>query len=302
MRARPPDMVPRPAVTYRALGPDLVWAELARSHRLWSGVVETCTISAVHDGASVWRIAGDERLTGAGGLRLKRAGDHFRTVDVLEPSAMTVLRVGRTALERLGLPCRLRVFEAVQCDDEAAYRAFLAVADGGDPEEALLALLLRIGPELAAAATGRRGRRADLARVRGLLDARFADPQPLTDLARRAGLHPVSLVRLFREEYGLPPRAYLIERRIEEAQRLLAMNVSVAEVADRVGFFDQSHLHRHFKRRVGLTPLAYALRERAASSLDRRPGPPGAPTSGGPGRAASRPEPGRPAPGVDDST
>ncbi|MEZ4453040.1 MAG: AraC family transcriptional regulator [Nannocystaceae bacterium] len=254
----------RPAVTQHPLTRDLGWAELSRSQRLWSGVVDTCTISAIHDGASVWRIGGAERLTRGGGLRFKREGDHFRTVEVLEASAMTVLKVGRETLARLGLHWRARVFNVPQCDDAAAYRAFMAIGDGAEPEEALLALLTHLAPDLPSLAPARRGSRVDLARVRALLDARFAESHSLTDLAERAGMHPVSLVRLFREEYGLPPRAYLIERRVEEAQRLLAQNVPAAEVAGQVGFFDQSHLHRHFKRRVGLTPREYARREGVA--------------------------------------
>jgi AraC-like DNA-binding protein len=41
------------------------------------------------------------------------------------------------------------------------------------------------------------------------------------------------------------------------AQDLLARGVSQIEVAARVGFYDQSLLHRHFKRIVGLTPGAF---------------------------------------------
>jgi len=57
---------------------------------------------------------------------------------------------------------------------------------------------------------------------------------------------------------GLPPHAYVTHRRVSVAQDLLAHGLSQAEVAARVGLYDQSQLHRHFKRIVGVTPGAYA--------------------------------------------
>jgi AraC-like DNA-binding protein len=55
---------------------------------------------------------------------------------------------------------------------------------------------------------------------------------------------------------GLPPHQYVIVRRIERARQLLqaGTNLSLAEVALRAGFSDQSQLTRHFKRIVGVTP------------------------------------------------
>jgi AraC-like DNA-binding protein len=57
---------------------------------------------------------------------------------------------------------------------------------------------------------------------------------------------------------GLPLHAYVTHRRISSAQVLLARGLSQAEVAASVGLYDQSQLHRHFKRIVGVTPGAYA--------------------------------------------
>jgi AraC-like DNA-binding protein len=68
---------------------------------------------------------------------------------------------------------------------------------------------------------------------------------------------PFALLRQFRSVYGMPPYAYLTQVRIEEARKLLRQGVPPAEAALAVGFFDQSHLSRHFRRIVGVPPRAY---------------------------------------------
>lgn len=85
----------------------------------------------------------------------------------------------------------------------------------------------------------------------------------LDELAAAAGVGTFRLIRLFRERFGLPPHAYLIARRIRVARRLLETGVAIADVAAATGFSDQSHLHRHFRRTLGLTPGEYRRRFRA---------------------------------------
>lgn len=81
------------------------------------------------------------------------------------------------------------------------------------------------------------------------------------DLARVAAAAAVSrfqLIRLFKAGLGLPPHRYQIQLRVQRARTLLEAGHAPAEVAQLVGFFDQSHLSRHFTRRMGLTPARYA--------------------------------------------
>ena len=94
-------------------------------------------------------------------------------------------------------------------------------------------------------------------RARELLDARFTETIALDELAAHARLDKFHLCRAFRDEVGLPPHAYVTHRRIGLAGSLLTCGVSQAEVAARVGLYDQSQLHRHFKRIVGVTPGEY---------------------------------------------
>jgi AraC-like DNA-binding protein len=82
----------------------------------------------------------------------------------------------------------------------------------------------------------------------------------LEELARVAGIGKFRLVRLFGEHLGLPPHALQIAHRVRMARRLLEEGIPVADVAAATGFADQSHLNRHFRRSLGLTPHEYRLR------------------------------------------
>jgi AraC-like DNA-binding protein len=80
----------------------------------------------------------------------------------------------------------------------------------------------------------------------------------LDELAHAAGTSRHRLSRLFRTAYGMPPHRFQLAHRIRVARRMLEHGVAVAEVAQATGFFDQSHLHRHFRRTLGMTPTRYA--------------------------------------------
>jgi AraC-like DNA-binding protein len=93
--------------------------------------------------------------------------------------------------------------------------------------------------------------------VRDLLPERLADPPTLAELADLTGLSQFALLRAFRAATGLPPHAYLNQLRVRQARLLLDEGVLAADVAAEVGFADQAHLTRHFKRVVGVPPAAY---------------------------------------------
>ncbi len=91
-----------------------------------------------------------------------------------------------------------------------------------------------------------------------LLQDELAANVTLDELARAAGVSRHRLSRLFRAAYGMPPHRFALAHRIAAARRMLERGVPVAEVAQATGFFDQSHLHRHFRRTLGMTPARYA--------------------------------------------
>jgi AraC family transcriptional regulator len=119
-------------------------------------------------------------------------------------------------------------------------------------------LVLELLARAARLAAPRPGRRPPswLPMVRDLLHDRFSEPLRVSDLAAVAGVHPVHLSRAFRAEYGLPVTAYLRALRVDwAARRLETTNDSIADIADRAGFADQSHLTRAMRARYGMTPM-----------------------------------------------
>jgi AraC-like DNA-binding protein len=95
--------------------------------------------------------------------------------------------------------------------------------------------------------------------VRDYLHECFDLDVSVQDLSRITGVSETHVIRSFSKFTGMAPHAYLVGLRIDRAKRLIREGRSLADVAACVGFFDQSHLARHFKRTVGLTPGQYAF-------------------------------------------
>ncbi|MFF0269181.1 AraC family transcriptional regulator [Kribbella sp. NPDC004536] len=107
---------------------------------------------------------------------------------------------------------------------------------------------------------GEAGRRRDAGvagQLRELLDANVAEGITLEEAAQVVHAHPVHLVRAFSREFGMPPHRYLTGRRVDLARRYLLDGRPTAEVATLAGFYDQSHLNRHFKKVLGVTPKSF---------------------------------------------
>lgn len=102
------------------------------------------------------------------------------------------------------------------------------------------------------------GSEKGVTQVRDYLESYYTQNISLEQLAELTNLKPLRLLRAFRKEVGLPPHQYLIQVRIVQAKRYLAMGMPIGKVAIETGFTDQSHLTRHFKRLIGVTPKQYA--------------------------------------------
>ncbi|MEV2249280.1 AraC family transcriptional regulator [Streptomyces sp. NPDC050147] len=93
--------------------------------------------------------------------------------------------------------------------------------------------------------------------VRERLADQLLAPPSLADLAAPLGLSRYQLLRAFRTSMGMPPYAWLAQHRVKRARSLLEAGLRPAEVASLVGFADQAHLTRWFRRILGVTPAAY---------------------------------------------
>jgi transcriptional regulator of acetoin/glycerol metabolism len=95
-------------------------------------------------------------------------------------------------------------------------------------------------------------------RVTEYVESHISENIDLAMLAGVAGLSVYHFAREFKRSTGATPHFYLIRKRIERAQTMLAhTDCSLTEIALAVGFSDQSHLARHFRHAVGLTPREF---------------------------------------------
>ncbi|MFL6122785.1 helix-turn-helix transcriptional regulator [Actinophytocola sp.] len=100
-----------------------------------------------------------------------------------------------------------------------------------------------------------------LRRARDHMDAHYADPLKVGDLAAVAGFSRYHFVREFRVAFGETPAAYLSRRRVERAMDLLAhANLTVTEVCMVVGFSSLGSFSRRFRELVGCSPSEYRSR------------------------------------------
>ena len=96
---------------------------------------------------------------------------------------------------------------------------------------------------------------AAMRRVREYVDAHLGGSMDLATLAGVAGVSIHHFARGFKHSAGITPHHYLTQKRVERAQDMLAhTDLSLSEIAYAVGFSDQSHLARHFRQMLGVTP------------------------------------------------
>jgi AraC family transcriptional regulator len=98
-------------------------------------------------------------------------------------------------------------------------------------------------------------------KVVDLMRQRLADSLTLEELAAVAGVSPFHFARQFKTATGHPPHDYLIRLRVDRAQELIRQHHhewTLAAVANECGFADQSHMARHFRRVLGVSPGEFA--------------------------------------------
>jgi AraC-like DNA-binding protein len=98
------------------------------------------------------------------------------------------------------------------------------------------------------------------------INAHFADPIGLREIAAAALLSPFHCLRIFKAVHGVTPNVFLNERRLQAAERLLrGSKYSLDEVASRVGFQSRTTLFRQMKRSRGVSPTQMRLSQQQPS-------------------------------------
>jgi AraC-like DNA-binding protein len=246
---------------------------LDRQPRTLTTYSEGYALVAVTEGRYEGWYRGAVHTHAAGQVSLKEPGEVYRAVRVHEPFSVQIAAFSPEAIARVAETVGVRgsvQFRVVTLDPPApavgsvfAMHAALARASASALElgtrvsEALAEVILAAGTKGTTARRDEQFPRA-VRRARELLHESFAGAVTLDALAEHAGLDKFHLVRAFRAAVGLPPYAYLTHVRVERAAALLVRGASVAEAAQAVGFYDESQLHRHFRRLMQITPGRFA--------------------------------------------
>jgi AraC family transcriptional regulator len=144
-----------------------------------------------------------------------------------------------------------------------ALRAGIQTGDALDRmygEALSTALAVHLLREYGAAVPGPKKRHPRLPREKLVRAVEYIQDQlgtalTVSGIAQVVYLSPYHFTKLFKESTGQSPYQYVVEARVKKAKELLTTGkFTISEVAHHVGFADQSHLTRHFKKVFGLPP------------------------------------------------
>jgi AraC-like DNA-binding protein len=154
--------------------------------------------------------------------------------------------------------------EAVLLEDESVYRRYIGVLEslmgGGDPAGTERALVGLAGDVfLRAGRAGAVPPSPQVELMKRALGDRLGEDVSTRRIALDLDANPYTLLRKFKASTGMTPHAYRLGCRVEKARSLLREGWEPARAALECGFFDQSHLHRHFKAVTAVTPREYRV-------------------------------------------
>lgn len=231
------------------------------------------SIGVVRSGVNAFWHRGGQQHASAGSLCIVNSGE-VHTGDTVTPQGWSYfnLLVPEALLQasraKLQLPVQTTYFgQSVVTDDQAA-AAMMALAQSMLAQDSPLAVehhWLALCSLLLARHASERSALAPLvpmprqvARAREVLDADLQGQHSLSELAALCHVSPFHLARSFSVHMGLPPHAYQLQRRLEQAKARVQRGEDLASIAAATGFADQAHMSRHFQRQWGVPPGQFA--------------------------------------------
>lgn len=159
---------------------------------------------------------------------------------------------------------------------EAVFAALDARPDALGRDDALYGLVATLAEVCQAWPSRGRVDFAAALRAREYLEDHLEQAVTLDDLARCAGRDRWSLTRDFRAYFGTSPHRYLTLRRLDRVRLQVRLGLGLADAAVAAGFYDQSHMTKHFRQAFGMAPARWfrgLARPAAVSAVDSAPGP-----------------------------
>jgi len=250
------------------LGVDTLF--IRKSSRLMTWHHETYSFGSVLREKGEVQYRGKIELWVPGMTAIQEPGEFHRVTRSYGPHTSQVIFVAPAYMERcireLGLvrPPHIKIYRTDRADTFSGLKHLFTCLRGNESllekESVLAAFALQTLSRYAETQVippGHRREHAAVRKVKDIISERYADVLSLDQLALSVGLTKFHLIRSFSHYVGIPPHAYQVQVRISRARELLEQGCPPAVAAQATGFADQSHLNRHFKRRIGLTPTAY---------------------------------------------
>ncbi len=244
-----------------------------RTHAYERHTHETYVIAAVTAGCERFELAGTQYTARAGDLCFVNPdivhdgspgrGGYEDRVIYPAPALLADLAAdisGREPRGTLTFPSPVVHDPELSAAFTQAHRALEETHAALHADEAMLGVLERILARHARLAIPEKpsGERWAVRRARDYLAAHVTENVDLATLAGISGLSRSHLIRSFKQEIGLTPHAFLIDRRVRLARTLLLGGDAPVSVAADAGFADQAHMTRAFKARIGVTPGRFA--------------------------------------------
>ncbi len=225
------------------------------------GVIESGCQQFVYDGRrSLDMTGGSVALIAPGIVHSGTPGEMGWRYRMLYPAKALVQRL---LAESVVVDCD-QGFHAPSVLDDDLYRRLAALhlaSEAGDAsslelESRLLEILVLAFTRHAGVSrrVGRQHNSTGLLQARDALMDRLSSNLTLDDLASIAHLSRFKFLRQFRSMFGLPPHAFLRLARVRLARDFIRSGLPLAESAFAVGFADQAHMNRAFRRTLGFTP------------------------------------------------
>jgi AraC family transcriptional regulator len=217
------------------------------------------------------------RTVPAGGIHLIPGGADFK-INLRNPLSTTHIYLRRNVIEEVaadiatGDPALIEIFphlfdsETMLANllyplDHALREGNATTAFGVDYLSlSIAAHLIRLysNAAIVRSARERSAPMSTLDRAIEFMRANLQESIGLSEIATAVDLSPSQLSRVFKSCCGSPPHRFLINMRIQQAQRLLkSSDLPIAEIALECGFSHQEHLTHQFRRACGTTPAAY---------------------------------------------
>jgi AraC-like DNA-binding protein len=241
------------------------------SHRYAAHLHDAWTIAVVENGAASFTLAGTRHVAPAGSAFLlppgavhtgesATPGGYQYRVLYLEPQR--VADDGGPVLlaqpASVSAACRVVIRDADLASRLGQFHRLLRLPGHAlEQGEALASVALAVSGIVSGGSPAQHRSQPKVMLAVEFIRANWREDFSLGDLSRATGASRYHLVRAFHREIGVTPSGYRRALRVAAARRLLRQGQRPGEVAATCGFYDQSHLNRHFKLAVGTTPGQY---------------------------------------------